>query len=91
MAGDSMADNDWTNFTINQDPGRRQKVGIILLPADLPNAATTTKISSGFKIRSTSPIELATNQSFAYGSLQLQHRAQNHLPCLSGPEPTTFG
>ncbi|MBN2117197.1 MAG: carboxypeptidase regulatory-like domain-containing protein [Anaerolineales bacterium] len=66
--GDSMADNDWTNFTIDQDPRAQAPSGdyFYYLRVDLPNAATATKIFSSFKVRSTSPIELATNQSFGY-------------------------
>ena len=66
--GGSMTDNAWTDFIINQDPRAQSPGGdyFYLLRVELPNANTATKIASSFKIRSTSPIELATNQSFAY-------------------------
>lgn len=65
--GAGMADNAWTDITIEQD-ARAQSPGgdyFYYLRIELPDAASTSTVSS-FKLRSTSPLELAVNKSFGY-------------------------
>lgn len=65
--GAAMTDNDWTDITVEQDTRAQAPSGdyFYYLRIELPDASATTTVSS-FKIRSNSPLELATNKSFGY-------------------------
>jgi len=65
--GADMVDNDWFDFTIEQDARAQAPSGdyFYYLSIELPEASSTTTLSS-FKIRSNSPLELSTNKSFGY-------------------------
>ncbi len=65
--GTEMVDNAWWDVTVDQVPEAMAPSGdyFYFLQIELPNAATVNAVSN-FKLRSNSPIELATDASFAY-------------------------
>ncbi len=65
--GASMADNAWTDLIVDQDDRAMAPSGdyFYFLQIELPNVQTVNTVSN-FKLRSNSPIELATDASFAY-------------------------
>jgi protocatechuate 3,4-dioxygenase beta subunit len=92
--GGSMADNAWTDLTIPQDTRAQAPSGDYFyhMHVDLPNAATV-KTWSNFKIRSNTPVELATNESFAY-AVPLFTSAETNILYPQGPwmplDPNTW-
>jgi hypothetical protein len=83
--GSGMADNLWTDLTINQSSLALAPSGDYFyhLHAELPNAANT-KTWSNFKIRSNTPVELSANESFAY-SVPLFTQAETNILYPQGP------
>ncbi|MBI5352498.1 MAG: hypothetical protein HZB50_07670 [Chloroflexi bacterium] len=87
--GTSMADNDWTAFTISQDTRAMAPSGDYFyhLQVDLPDASTVDTVSS-FKIRSDAPVEMSANRSFAY-MIPLWTIAESNIIYPNG-YPTAF-
>ncbi len=92
-SGNSMADNAWTDLTVNQDAQALAPSGYYFysLHIDLPNAATV-KTWSNFKVRSNTPVEMSANESFAY-AIPLYSQAETSILYPQGPwtfDPSTW-
>lgn len=96
--GTSMTDNAWTDFTVNQDPQALAPSGNYFyhLHIEITNVATV-KTWSNFKVRSSQPIELSSNESFAYAVPMARNAVEgaviypSGLPTAANPNvPTTF-
>jgi hypothetical protein len=87
--GSSMTDNGWSDLTITQD-SQAQAPSLDYfyhMHVELPYAAVIQTWSS-FKIRSSAPVELAANESFAY-SVPLFTNLESNIIYPSGL-PTTY-
>jgi protocatechuate 3,4-dioxygenase beta subunit len=89
--GNSMADSAWTDIAVNQDIQAQAPSGDYFyhLHVVLPDAGTI-QTWSNFKLRSNAPVELTTNESFAYTAFLRPNEAGIVYPNYPSLTPTTY-